>query len=104
VFDLAINIRQGSLTFWQWFDLELSAENKKQLSILAGLACSFLVSSESAEFLYKTTDYYLPELERSLLFNDMAIGIDWPLGRLGAEPLMPAKDVSGLMGCQLRLN
>ena len=92
VFDVAVDIRQGSPTFGQWFGLELSAENKKQLWIPAGLAHGFLVTSESAEFLYKTTDYYHPEFECSLLWNDPAIGIDWPLHVLCEKPLLAAKD------------
>ena len=96
VFDVAVDIRQGSPTFGQWFGLELSAENKKQLWIPEGLAHGFLVTSESAEFLYKTTDYYHPEFERSLLWNDLAIGIEWPLHLLDAEPLLAAKDVAAL--------
>ena len=103
VFDVAVDIRHGSPTFGQWFGLELSAENKKQLWIPAGLAHGFLVTSESAEFLYKTTDYYHPEFERSLLWNDPSIGIEWPLCMLQTEPLMAAKDVSGLTLCQLSL-
>ncbi len=95
VFDVAVDIRKGSPTFGQWFGLELSAENKKQIWIPAGLAQGFLVTSESAEFLYKTTDYYYPELERSILWSDPAIGIDWPLHMLDAPPLLAAKDVQG---------
>jgi dTDP-4-dehydrorhamnose 3,5-epimerase len=91
-----VDIRKDSSTFGQWYGLELSAENKKQLWIPAGFAHGFLVMSESAEFLYKTTDYYYPEFERSLLWNDSAIGIDWPLHSLDAEPLLAAKDVSAL--------
>ena len=92
VFDVAVDIRQGSPTFGQWFGLELSADNKKQLWVPAGLAHGFLVTSESAEFLYKTTDYYYPEFERSILWSDPAIGIDWPLHKLDAPPLLAAKD------------
>lgn len=92
VFDVAVDIRQGSPTFGQWFGLELSAENTKQIWIPAGLAHGFLVTSESAEFLYKTTDYYHPEFERSLLWSDPAIEIDWPLHLLAAAPLLAAKD------------
>jgi dTDP-4-dehydrorhamnose 3,5-epimerase len=92
VFDVAVDIRQGSPTFGKWFGLELSAENKKQLWIPAGLAHGFLVTSDSAEFLYKTTDYYHPEFEHSLLWSDPAIGIDWPLYLLDAPPLLAAKD------------
>jgi dTDP-4-dehydrorhamnose 3,5-epimerase len=104
VFDVAVDIRQGSPTFGQWFGLELSAENKKQLWIPAGLAHGFLVTSESAEFLYKTTDYYHLEFERSLLWSDPSIGIDWPLGLLDAAPLMAAKDVAALTLSQLSLD
>jgi dTDP-4-dehydrorhamnose 3,5-epimerase len=96
VFDVAVDIRQGSVTFGQWFGLELSAENKRQVWIPAGLAHGFLVTSESAEFLYKTTDYYYPEFERSLLWSDSSIGIDWPLHFLDAAPLLAAKDANAL--------
>jgi dTDP-4-dehydrorhamnose 3,5-epimerase len=96
VFDVAVDIRQGSPTFGKWFGLELSAENKKQLWIPAGLAHGFLVTSESAEFLYKTTDYYHPEFERSLLWCDPAIGIDWPSSMLSAPPVLASKDMFGL--------
>ncbi len=94
VFDVAVDIRRESQTYGQWFGLELSAENKKQLWIPAGLAHGFLVTSESAEFLYKTTDYYHPEHERSVLWNDPAIGIDWPLHLLSAPPLLATKDAN----------
>lgn len=96
VFDVAVDIRPGSPTFGKWVGLELSAENKKQMWIPAGLAHGFLVTSESAEFLYKTTDYYHPEFERSLLWNDPAIGVEWPLHLLDAAPLLAAKDVAAL--------
>jgi dTDP-4-dehydrorhamnose 3,5-epimerase len=92
VFDVAVDIRKESPTFGQWFGLELSAENKKQLWIPAGLAHGFLVTSESAEFLYKTTDYYHPKFERGLLWNDSDIGIEWPLHLLDSEPLLAPKD------------
>jgi dTDP-4-dehydrorhamnose 3,5-epimerase len=94
VFDVAVDIRPGSKTYGQWFGLELSADNKKQLWIPAGLAHGFLVTSDSAEFLYKTTDYYAPEHERSLLWNDPDVGIDWPLHLLDAPPLLAAKDAN----------
>jgi dTDP-4-dehydrorhamnose 3,5-epimerase len=93
VFDVAVDIRQGSPTFGQWFGQELSAENKKQLWIPAGLAHGFMVTSESAEFLYKTTDYYYPEYERSLLWNDRDLAIEWPLHLLEAPPLLAGKDL-----------
>ena len=100
VFDVAVDIRKGSPTFGQWFGLELSAENNKQMWIPAGLAHGFLVTSESAEFLYKTTDYYHPEFERSILWNDPSIGIEWPLHLLDSEPLLAAKDVAALTFAQ----
>ena len=100
VFDVAVDIRQGSPTFGKWFGLELSAENKKQLWVPEGLAHGFLVMSQSAEFLYKTTDYYRPEFERSLLWSDPDIGIQWPLHLLNAEPLLAAKDVAALTFAQ----
>ena len=96
VFDVAVDIRKGSPSFGQWFGLELSAENKKQVWIPAGLAHGFLVTSESAEFLYKTTDYYYPEHERSLFWDDADIGIDWPLNVLDGEPLLAPKDADAL--------
>jgi dTDP-4-dehydrorhamnose 3,5-epimerase len=94
VFDVAVDIRQGSSTFGQWFGLDLSAENKKQLWIPAGLAHGFLVTSASAEFLYKTTEYYHPEFERSLLWSDSAIGIEWPLHLLETQPMLAVKDAN----------
>ena len=95
VFDVAVDIRQDSPTFGQWFGLELSSENKKQLWIPAGLAHGFLVTSESAEFLYKTTDYYHPEFERSLLWNDPTLKIEWPIDATDGEVLLSAKDKHG---------
>ena len=95
VFDVAVDIRKGSPTFGKWFGLELSAENKKQLWVPAGLAHGFLVTSESAEFLYKTTDYYHPEFERSILWNDPDIGINWPLHLIEGQLLLAAKDLNG---------
>lgn len=96
VFDAVVDIRADSKTFGQWFGLELSAENKKQLWVPEGLAHGFLVTSDSAEFVYKTTDYYHPEFERSLLWNDPLVGIEWPLSMLNEPPLLAAKDVSAL--------
>ena len=89
VFDVAVDLRKSSPTFGQWEGVVLSAENKRQLWIPPGFAHGFLVTSESAEFLYKTTDYYHPEFERSLLWSDPAVGIDWSLEN---EPLLAAKD------------
>jgi len=92
VFDVVVDIRRHAKTYGQWFGCELSADNKKQLWIPEGLAHGFLVTSESAEFLYKTTDYYHPEFERSLLWNDTDVGIEWPLHLLDTPPLLAAKD------------
>jgi dTDP-4-dehydrorhamnose 3,5-epimerase len=89
VFDVAVDIRKHSPTFGQWVGVLLSAENKRQLWIPEGFAHGFLVISESAEFLYKTTDYYAPEFERSILWNDPAIGIQWPIAN---EPTLSNKD------------
>ena len=79
VFDVAVDIRKNSATFGHWVGVILSAENKRQLWVPPGFAHGFVVTSESAEFLYKTTDYWAPEHERSILWNDPAIGIEWPL-------------------------
>lgn len=92
VFDVAVDLRKGSPTFGQWEGVELSEENQRQLWIPPGFAHGFLVTSDSADFLYKTTDYYAPEHERSLLWNDPAVGVAWPLE---GEPLLSAKDVAG---------
>jgi dTDP-4-dehydrorhamnose 3,5-epimerase len=92
VFDVVVDIRKSSPSFGHWFGITLSAENKRQLWIPEGFAHGFLVTSESAEFLYKTTDYYAPEHERSILWNDPAIGIQWPLD---SEPMLSAKDQAG---------
>ena len=89
VFDVAVDIRKKSPTFGQWVGVTLSADNKRQLWIPEGFAHGFLVTSESAEFLYKTTDYYAPEFERSILWNDPAIGIQWPIV---GEPTLSNKD------------
>lgn len=92
VFDVAVDIRENSPTFGQWFGCELSADNHKQMWIAPGLAHGFLVLSESAEFLYKTTDYWYPEHERSLKWNDPSVGVAWPLHELRNAPLLAAKD------------
>ena len=92
VFDVAVDIRKGSSTYGQWVGEILSAENKKQLWIPAGLAHGFVVLSETAEFLYKTTDYYAPEHERCIAWNDPDLAIDWPID---GQPLLSAKDAAG---------
>jgi dTDP-4-dehydrorhamnose 3,5-epimerase len=93
VFDVAVDIRIGSPTFGQWVGIELSEDNHKQLWIPAGFAHGFLVTSDSAEFLYKTTDYYAPEHERCIAWNDPTVGIQWPAD---AVPQLSAKDQQGL--------
>jgi len=93
VFDVAVDLRRGSPTFGRWHGVELSADNRRQFWVPAGFAHGFLVLSETADFLYKTTDYYAPQHERCVAWNDPAIGIDWPLA--GAEPKLSAKDRSG---------
>jgi len=94
VFDVAVDLRQASPTFGRWVGERLSADNKKQMWVPPGFAHGFVVLSESAEFLYKTTDYWYPEHERSLLWNDPAIGIDWPME---GQPLLAAKDAAALL-------
>ncbi len=93
VFDVCVDLRQSSPTFGQSVSVLLSAQNHRQLWIPPGFAHGFLVVSDNAEFLYKTTDYYAPEFERSLLWNDTALAIDWPLS---AAPILSAKDQAGL--------
>ena len=92
VFDVAVDIRKDSPTFGRWVGEILSADNKRQLWIPPGLARGFVVFSDSAEFLYKTTDYYAPELERVILWNDPDLAIDWPI--MGV-PLLSGKDTAG---------
>jgi len=92
VFDVAVDIRKGSATYGQWVGEILSAENKKQLWIPAGLAHGFVVLSETAEFLYKTTEYYAPQDERCIAWNDPDLAIAWPIE---GQPLLSAKDATG---------
>ncbi|RLT96045.1 dTDP-4-dehydrorhamnose 3,5-epimerase [Ketobacter sp.] len=94
VFDVAVDMRKASPHFGKWVGVELSAENKRLFWVPPGFAHGFLVLSESAEFLYKCTDYYAPEYERSLLWNDPDVNIDWPL-KEGEAPLLSAKDAEG---------
>ena len=100
VFDVAVDIRRSSATFGQAVGLELSEENHRQLWIPPGFAHGFLVLSDRAEFLYKTTDYYAPEFERCLIWNDATIGIEWPLQN---EPQLSTKDQAGLSLSQAEL-
>ena len=95
VFDVAVDLRKDSTTFGQWVGEILSAENYKQLWVPPGFAHGFLVLSETAEFLYKTTDYYDPQSEVCLLWCDPTVKIDWPIP-LGKQALLNAKDVAGL--------
>ncbi len=92
VFDVAVDIRKDSPTYGQWVGEVLSAENKKQLWIPPGFAHGFLTLSDTAEFLYKTTDYWSPEHERAILWNDASLKIDWPLN--GLTPQLAAKDAA----------
>lgn len=92
VFDVAVDLRRNSPNFGKWTGAILSAENKLQLWVPEGFAHGFLVLSERADFIYKTTDYWYPEHERSIIWNDPAIGINWPLS---APPLLAAKDADG---------
>lgn len=93
VIDVAVDIRKSSATFGQWVGVNLSAENKRQLWIPEGFAHGFVVLSETAEFLYKTTDYYAPEHERCIQWNDAELAIDW---QCDEQPLVSEKDAQGL--------
>lgn len=92
VFDVAVDLRRSSSTFGRWVGERLSAANRRMMWVPEGFAHGFLVLSESAEFLYKTTDYYAPEHERTLLWNDPALGIAWPLE---GAPILKPKDAAG---------
>lgn len=93
VFDVAVDIRRTSPTFGQWVGVELTEDNHKQLWVPEGFAHGFLVLSESADFLYKTTDYYAPAHERAIRWDDKAVGIRWP--DIGIAPILSAKDLAG---------
>ena len=93
VFDVAVDIRRNSKTFGRWVGEILSGDNKRQLWIPSGFAHGFLVLSESAEFLYKTTDYWEPKHERCIVWNDPTLAIKWPV--LQGEPILSAKDAEG---------
>jgi dTDP-4-dehydrorhamnose 3,5-epimerase len=94
VFDVAVDLRKSSSTFGKWVGFMLSAENKRMAWIPPGFAHGFVVTSESAEFLYKTTDYWYPEFERSLLWNDPTVSIEWPFD---GAPLLASKDAAGAL-------
>jgi len=93
VFDVVVDLRRSSPTFGRWVGERLSAGNHRMLWVPPGLAHGFLVLSESADFLYKSTDYYAPEHERTLLWNDPAVGVEWPLE--GAAPVLKPRDAAG---------
>ncbi|MHB0992670.1 MAG: dTDP-4-dehydrorhamnose 3,5-epimerase [Burkholderiales bacterium] len=93
VYDVAVDLRKSSPHFGKWVGMELTADNKRMAWIPPGFAHGFVVTSDTAEFLYKTTDYWAPPFERSLLWNDPALGIDWPIS---GEPVIAAKDAAGL--------
>lgn len=96
VFDVAVDLRKSSATFGMWVGVTLSAENKRQIWVPEGFAHGFIVTSESAEFLYKTTDYWYPEYERSIIWNDPDLAINWPLA---GEPVLAKKDAEGARLC-----
>ena len=91
VFDVAVDIRRSSPTFGQWVGVELTEDNYRQLWVPPGFAHGFYVLSDTADFLYKTTDYYLPDLERSLLWNDPTVAVSWPI-QADVSPIVSAKD------------
>lgn len=93
VFDVAVDIRRGSKTYGKWVGVTLSAENRRQVWIPPGFAHGFLVLSETAEFLYKTTDFYAPECERCIAWNDPDLAIQWPIEE---SPLLSVKDAQGI--------
>ena len=93
VFDVAVDIRRQSATFGKWVGVLLSAENKRQMWIPPGFAHGFVVLKDNTEFLYKTTDYYAPQYERCIRWDDPAIGIQWPITQ---SPILSAKDQQGL--------
>ena len=96
VFDVAVDLRRSSPTFGNWVGVTLSAEKKNQLWVPPGFAHGFYVTSEKAEILYKATDYYAPQWERSLLWNDPTLGIDWPIIN-GELPFLSEKDMKGAL-------
>ncbi len=99
VFDVAVDMRRHSATFGKWVGTTISAENKRQLWVPEGFAHGFYVTSDSAEFVYKCTDYYAPEYDRSLVWNDPAIGIEWPLIK-NQPPILSVKDEAGRLFCE----
>lgn len=94
IYDVVVDMRRSSPFFGRWVGVDLSAENRRQLWVPPGFAHGFVVTSDTAECLYKTTDYWAPEYERALLWNDPALAIDWPLT---GEPMLSGKDSMGLL-------
>ena len=96
VFDVAVDVRTGSSTFGQWAGVELSEDNQRQFWVPAGFAHGFVVLSDTADFLYKTTDYYAPAYERCIAWDDPDVGIHWPLAEAGiTQPILSDKDRQG---------
>jgi dTDP-4-dehydrorhamnose 3,5-epimerase len=93
VLDVAVDLRRSSPTFGHWVGVELSSDDHRQVYVPAGFAHGFLVLSDEADVLYKATDFYAPQHERCLIWNDPEVGIDWPLS---GEPVLAAKDRAGL--------
>ena len=91
VYDVAVDVRRDSPAFGKWVGVELSAENKRMFWLPAGMAHGFVVLSDSADFLYKATEYYAPKFERTILWNDTELGIEWPLT---GQPILSAKDAA----------
>lgn len=100
IFDVAVDLRKSSPTFGQWVSIELTDTNHKQLWVPPGFAHGFVVLSSSAEILYKATDYYAPEFERSIIWNDPTLAIHWPIEN---TPLVSAKDQNGILLTQAEL-
>jgi dTDP-4-dehydrorhamnose 3,5-epimerase len=94
VFDVVVDLRRSSPRLGQWAGVELSADNKRQLWVPAGFAHGFVVLSDNADFLYKTTDYYAPQFERALAWDDPHVRIEWPLAEIGQRPTVSAKDAA----------
>jgi dTDP-4-dehydrorhamnose 3,5-epimerase len=103
VFDVAVDLRRSSPRLGQWVGVELSADNHRQLWIPPGFAHGYLTLSESADFLYKATDFYAPQHERTLAWGDAHVGVQWPLAELGAPPVLSAKDAAGHSWAQCEL-
>ena len=97
VYDVALDVRRDYPAFGKWVGVELSAENKRMFWLPPGLAHGFVVLSESADFLYKATEYYAPKLERTILWNDPDLGIEWPLA---GHPILSAKDAAAKTFCE----